>query len=317
MKKLMIFLLILTLLIPSVALAQGKSKTIVFIPKSTSATFYLFLVKGASDKAKELGYTIDYQGTSTESDLAGQVNLVRNIAASKPAGILLASLDAKALIPPIEEAIKNGVPVVMVDSGVDSDAPNASIITDNYDGGYQAGMLLAKMIDEKGTVANLGIQPGSTGGRARSDGFDDAIKQFPNIKLLPVQWTDADAAKSLNIASDLLTSNPDLNGFFSACAPTAVGIVQALNAKNLQKKVKVVTFDPSPEILPSFEEGAINAIIAQDPYQMGYQGVEFVDKIVKGETIEEKDIRIPVYIITPENYDAPETQKLLQTPDKF
>lgn len=316
MKKIIVLLLAMALFIPSSVLAQGNSKTIVFIPKSTSATFYLFLVKGASDKAKELGYTIDYQGTSTETDLAGQVNLVRNIAASKPAGILLAALDAKALIAPIEEAIQNGVPVVMVDSGVDSDAPNASILTDNYDGGYQSGKLLAKMIGEQGTVANLGIQAGSVSAQ-RSFGFNDAMQEFPNIKLLPVQWTDADAAKSLNIASDLLTSNPDLAGFFSACAPTAVGIVQALSARNMEKKVKVVTFDPSPEILPVFEEGMIHAVIAQDPYQMGYKGVEFIDKVVKGETIDEKDIQIPVYIITPENYDAPETQKLLQTPDKF
>jgi ribose transport system substrate-binding protein len=316
MKKILVLLLAMAILMPSGIWAQGKSKTMVFIPKSTSATYYLFLVKGASDKAKELGYQIDYQGTSTEADLAGQVNLVRNVVSSKPAGILLASLDTKALIAPIEEAIKNGVPVVMVDSGVDSDAPNASILTDNYDGGFQSGKLLAKMIGEKGTVANLGIQAGSVSAK-RSEGFNDAIKQFPNIKLLPVQWTDADAAKSLNIASDLLTSNPDLNGFFSACAPTAAGIVQALKAKNLDKKVKLVTFDPSPEILSFFEEGVIQAIIAQDPYQMGYKGVEFVDHIIKGAAIKEKNIQIPVYIITPENYKAPETQKLLQTPEKF
>ena len=81
--------------------AQEKSQgTIVFIPKSTSATFYLFLVKGAKDRAKELGYKIDYQGPATESEIASQVDLVRNITKSKPAGILLAALDSKGLIPP-------------------------------------------------------------------------------------------------------------------------------------------------------------------------------------------------------------------------
>jgi ribose transport system substrate-binding protein len=76
--------------------AQGANQgTIVFIPKSTSATFYLFLVKGAKDRAKELGYTIDYQGPASESEVASQVDLVRNITRSKPAGILLAALDSK------------------------------------------------------------------------------------------------------------------------------------------------------------------------------------------------------------------------------
>ena len=130
--------------------AQAANKgTIVFIPKSTSATFYLFLVKGAKDRAKELGYTIDYQGPANESEVASQVDLVRNITRSKPAGILLAALDSKGLIPPVEDADKAGVPVVMVDSGIDSDIPKASITTNNYQGGYQAGVQMAKAARRK------------------------------------------------------------------------------------------------------------------------------------------------------------------------
>ena len=141
------------LLFSSASSLFGQTKdqgTIVFIPKSTSATFYLFLVKGAKDRAKELGYTIDYQGPATESEIASQVDLVRNISRSKPAGILLAALDSKGLIPPVEEAMQNGVPVVMVDSGIDSDLPKASVTTDNYDGGFKAGLQMAKILGRKG-----------------------------------------------------------------------------------------------------------------------------------------------------------------------
>jgi ribose transport system substrate-binding protein len=137
------------------------------------------------------------------------------------------------------------------------------------------------------------------------------------MKVLPIQWTNADAATSLNIATDQLTGNPDLAGFFSACAPTAVGICQAIKAKGLEKKVKVVTFDPSPEILPLFESGVIQRIVAQDPYQMGYQGVGYIDKARKKEPIESKKVELPPVMIAPENYKSAEVQKLLQTPDKF
>jgi ribose transport system substrate-binding protein len=297
--------------------AQAKSQgTIVFIPKSTSATFYLFLVKGAKDRAKELGYNIDYQGPAVETEIASQVDLVRNITKSKPAGILLAALDSKGLIPPVEDAIKSGVPVVMVDSGIDSDLPKASVTSDNYDGGFKAGMELARVLGEKGLVANLGIQAGSVSSK-RSVAFNDAIAKFPNMKVLPVQWTNADAATSMNIASDLLNGNPNIAGFFSACAPTAVGICQAIKAKGLEKKVKVVTFDPSPEILPLFQSGVIQAIIAQDPYQMGYQGVGYIDQARKQEAIVKKKIELPPVLITPENYNSATVQKLLQTPEKF
>jgi ribose transport system substrate-binding protein len=296
--------------------APADKGEIVFVPKSTSATFYLFLVKGAQDKAKELGYTIDYQGPATEADIASQVDLVRNLTKKKPAGILLAALDSQALIPPVEEAMAAGVPIAMVDSGIDSDAPIASIITDQYAGGWMAGEEMAKLLSEKGLVANLGIQAGSVSA-GRSVGFAEAIAQYPDMEVLETQWTDADAAKSLNIATDLITGNPDIVGFFSAAAPIAVGIAQAVKAKGLEDQVQIITFDPSPEVLPLFDEGTIDAIIAQDPYRMGYEGVAAIDAYINGETIENPVQELEPVLITPENVDTPEVQALLQTPDKF
>jgi ribose transport system substrate-binding protein len=315
-KRKTIALTVLLLLAASLGGIYAQSKTIVFIPKSTSATFYLFLVKGAQDRAKELGYKIDYQGPSNEADMNSQVDLVRNITTKRPAGILLASLDSQALIPPVEAAVKAGVPVVMVDSGIDSDVPYGSITCDNYKGGYDAGVQLAKILGGKGLVANLGIQAGSISAQ-RSVGFNDAIKKYPGMKVLPTQWTNADAATSMNIATDVLTGNPNLAGFFSACAPTAVGIAQAVKAKGVDKKVKIVTFDPSPEILGMFDDGTISAIIAQDPYQMGYVGVGVIDQVIKGKKVDKKKVELAPVLITKENYNSSVVQKLLQTPDKF
>ena len=297
--------------------AEPESKgEIVFIPKSTSATFYLFLVKGAQDKANELGYTIDYVGPATEADIAAQVDLVRNITNGKPAGILLAALDSEALIPPVVEAMEAGVPVAMADSGINSDAPVASVITDQYAGGFMAGEEMARLLGEKGLVANLGIQAGSVSA-GRSVGFAEAIAQYPEMSVLETQWTDADAAKSLNIATDLLTANPDLAGFFSAAAPIAGGIAQAAIAKGVDKELVIITFDPSPEILPLFDDGTIHAIIAQDPYKMGYEGVAAIDAYINGQPLEVKSVELAPVLITPENVESAEVQALLQTPDKF
>jgi len=297
----------------------AKSKTIVFIPKSTDVTYWLFLRKGAADKAKELGYTVSYQGVSRESDVTGEVNLVRNTVTSRPAGILCAATDAQALVPPIEEGIKAGTPIIMVDSGVNSDAPLASITTDNFNGGYQLGKVLANLIGGKGKVINLGITAGSQTGRERDQGFLAAMKENPDITVLPTQWTSAEAATAMNDTTDLLNSNPDVNGIYSAAAPMAVGAAQALKAKSLDKKVNLVTFDPSPEVIPLFEDKTIQAIAAQNPYQMGYQGVTMLDTVIKGGTIppDKKKIQIPVVIITPDNYKSPDVQKLMQTPGTF
>lgn len=322
MKKGLILFLMITLLAGAVTMSgfasgrQEESNTIVFIPKSTSATFYLFLLQGAKDKAEELGYEIQYAGPSTEADINAQVDFVRNVAARKPAGILLAALDTEALIPPVEEAIEAGVPVVMVDSGIDSRAPYGNFVTDQYAGGYMAGEEMARILGEEGLVANLGIQAGSISAQ-RSVGFADAIAEYPDMEVLETQWTNADAATSLNIASDILTGNPDIKGFFSAAAPIAIGIAQAVKGKGMEDQVDIITFDPSPETLPLFEDGTIDAIIAQDPYQMGYRGVEVVH-LVRTDALDEKQyVELPPVLITPENYNQPEIQELVQTPDKF
>lgn len=320
LSVLMVFALLSGCVAPTPAVEQPAAEPeskgeIVFIPKSTSATFYLFLVKGAQDKAKELGYTIDYLGPATEADIAAQVDLLRTVTKKKPAGILLAALDSEALIPPVEEAMAAGVPVVMVDSGINSDVPVASIITDQYAGGFMAGEEMARLLGEKGLVADHGIQAGSVSA-GRSKGFQEAIAQYANMQALETQWTDADSTKSMNITSDELTGHPDLAGVFNACAASA-GDAEAVKAKDLAGKVKIVAFDPSPEVLPLFDEGTIQAIIAQDPYQMGYQGVAALVAFINGETIENPNIELPPVLITPENYDTPEVQALLQTPDKF
>ncbi len=298
----------------------GESKTIVFIPKSTNTTFFLFLRKGAADRAQELGYTVDYQGVASESEVMGQVNLFNNIAATRPAGILCAAIDAKAMQPAVKAAIDAGIPVVMVDATIeDKTIPVANITADNYQGGQLGAELLAKLLDGKGKVANLGISAGSHTGLERSQGFIDGLAKYPGMSVLPVQWTEADPARSLNVTTDLLNGNPDLAGVYGAAAAMGVGAAQAVKARGLDKQIKIVHFDPSPEVLPLFEQGTIQAIVSQDPYQMGYRGVDIVHRFLQGETIpeSEKNVQIPTVGITPENYNNPEIQALLQTPDKF
>ena len=179
-----------------------------------------------------------------------------------------------------------------------------------------AGEEMARLLGEEGLVANLGIQAGSVSA-GRSEGFADAIAQYPNMSVLETQWTDADAARSLNIATAHLTPHPALAGIFSDAAPIAVGIAQAAKPKGVDKEIKIVTFYPSPEILPLFDDGTIQAIIAQDPYQMGYQGVTAVDAFLAGEPIEEPNLELAPVLVTPENVDSDVVRARLQTPDKF
>jgi ABC-type sugar transport system substrate-binding protein len=297
------------------AIEPGSMGRIVFIPKSTDVSYWLWVKAGVEARAALLGYSTDYQGVPREIDIAQQGDLVRNVAAAKPAGIVMAATDAEALVAPVEEAIASGVPVVMVDSGVNSDAPYATITTDNLGAAAEGARVLAELIGETGKVGNLGILAGSQTGSERDQGFLDEIAKYPNIEVLPTQFTGCDPSKALNAATDLLTANPDIVGFYSACGPNGLGIAQAVKALGLEGKVKIVTFDPNPEVTPLFEDGTISAMIAQNPFAMGLQGVDAIDALVKGYAIRQKNVAIPVVIITPENYNTPEIQALVTPPE--
>jgi ribose transport system substrate-binding protein len=297
-----------------VSWSAGAEKTAVFIPKSTNSTFWLALLKGAQDAGKKLGYKVLYQGVAEQTDIAGQVNVVNDMVSRKVSGILIAATDAKALAPAVENAIKKGVPVITVDSGVDSDAPYAYIATDNIGAAKLAADTLAGLINSKGVVGDIGITAGSVTGRQREDGFVSRMKEkYPGIRVIAVQYAACDPAKALNIASDMLTGNPTLNAFYGACDGAGTGAAQVVKQRKLKGKIKTVAFDVSPEEFQLFLDGYVDALIVQDPYSMGYTGMQDLDKVVKGGHIDQKTVQIPAVVVSKANLKQSKIQTLLKT----
>ena len=294
--------------------SAGAEKTAVFIPKATNSTFWLALLKGAQDAGKKLGYKVLYQGVADQTDIAGQVNIVNDMVSRKVSGILIAATDAKALAPAVESAIKKGVPVITVDSGVDSDAPYAYIATDNLGAAKVAADTLATLINSKGVVGDIGITAGSVTGRQREDGFVARMKEkYPGIRVLAVQYAACDPAKALNIATDMLTGNPTLNAFYGACDGAGTGAAQLVKQRQLKGKIKTVAFDVSPDEFQLFLDGYVDAMIVQDPYTMGYTGMEDLDKVVKGGHIDKKIIQIPAVVVSKANLKESKVQSLLKS----
>jgi ribose transport system substrate-binding protein len=298
--------------------AQSKDpanaeRTLVWIPKTTNSTFWLAVWEGTKKAAGELGYKeVLYKGTPSQTDIAGQVNLVNDMVSRKVAGVLIAATDAKALAPPVEKAIAAGVPVVTLDSGVDSQKPYAYIATDNIAAARTAADVVAGLVGGKGIVGDIGITAGSQTGREREEGFVKRMKEkFPGVKVLPVQYTGCDPAKSLNIATDMLTGNPTLVGFYGACDGPGTGIGQLVKQRQLKGKIKSVAFDVSPDQFLLFLDGYLDALIVQDPFQMGYRGVYAIDQVIHKQPVKDKLVAIPAKVVTLKNIGQPEIYDLL------
>ncbi len=309
-----LFCFILLLLLTSYVFASGQqgasvpnesgnpnsTKTLVFIPKATSSQFWVAIWDGAKKAAEELGYKeVRFLGVSSAADVTGQINIFSDVVTSRPDGILVAVNDQKSLKKPIEDALSSGVPIITVNSGVDSDAVLAHVATDNYQAGVLAADTLAKLIGGKGLVIDIGIDAASETGRLRENGFRDRItKAYPDIKVLPVQYANGDVAKAMNVASDLLTGNPEVVGIYSAQDAGGTGAAQVLKQQDIKRKVKLVSFDSSPDEFKLFLDGYIDALIVQDPFMQGYQGVYALDDVINNKITEKQFFETPAKAIT-------------------
>jgi ribose transport system substrate-binding protein len=291
----------------------NANRTLVFIPKSTNSQFWVAIWDGAKQAGRELGYKeVLFQGVASLSDVIGQINLFNDVVTSRPAGIIVAVTDSKSLKGPIEKAIDSGVPVVTVNSGVDSPKVYAHVATDNYEAGAMAADKLAELIDKKGLVADIGIDAGSETGREREAGFRDRMtKAYPQVKVLPVQYSAGDVSRAMNITSDLLTGNPGIVGIFCAQDNGGTGAAQILKQRRVKDKVKLVAFDASPDEFQLFLEGYFDGLILQDPFMQGYQGIYAIDAVINNTPLPQKWFKTPTKTITKGNMTEPETYDLL------
>ena len=292
----------------------GGKRTIAVIPKGVSHFFWQSVHAGAESAAKELGVEITWNGPAQETDYTGQSNIVEDAINRRVDGIVLAPTHKDALTPVVERAAREGIPVTIMDSGIGTDKYVSYVATDNRQGGSVAAERLGERLGGKGKIAILGVKAGSVSTDEREQGFQDTIKQkYPGIEIVAFQYGESDRAKSLDRATDILTAHPDLNGFFASNESSTVGAVQAIKQKGLAGKVILVGFDSSPNLIDDLRAAAIDSLVLQNPFKMGYEAVKAMVAKLNGQE-PPKRVDTGVKLLTKENIDTPEMQQLLKAP---
>jgi ribose transport system substrate-binding protein len=292
----------------------GNKRVIAVIPKGVSHLFWQTVHAGAEAAGKEAGVEIRWKGPAQETDYSGQINIVEDAINSRVDGIVLAPTHKDSLIPIVERAQKENIPVCIFDSGIGTDKYTSYIATDNRKGGSQAAERLAEKIGGKGKIAILGVKAGSVSTDEREQGFQDTIKEkFPGIEVVAFQYGESDRAKSLDRAMDILTAHPEIIAFFASNESSTVGVVQAIKQKGLGGKIILVGFDSSPNLIDDLKAGAIDSLVLQNPYKMGYEAVKAMVAKLNGQE-PPRLIDTGVKLLTKDNLDTPEMQELLKTP---
>jgi len=318
MKKtcsLILLLLALTLHFLSAAGCGGKRPSrarIAVIPKGTTFTFWQAVYSGAKAAGNEFGYEISFNGPERETDRERQIQIIEDFIVQGVDGIVLAPLDRKALVPSVLKLAGLKIPCVIIDSDIETDRYITFAATVNYDGGVLAARRMGAVLGGKGRILVLKYTQGSGSTTDRENGFIDTIgKEFPGIRIVDTRYALDTVETALQATEDLLTRNSDVQGLFAPNISSSVGALRALLSQK-RTEVKMVGFDAEKALVEAVRAGQIDALVVQNPYRMGYEGVKAVVDHLKGKTVP-KRIDTGVKVITQANMNDPDVKDLLNS----
>lgn len=301
--------------------ASGDRLTIAVIPKGTTHEFWKSIHAGAVKAARELqsegtSVQVIWKGPLREDDREQQVQVVEGFTAQGLDGLVLAPLDDRALVRPVEEAKQAGVPTVIIDSDLQTEDFVSFVATDNTKGGQLAADRMGELLGGKGNVLVLRLQEGSASTTQRENGFLERIRsKYPGIQVVSSDQYAGSTRETAKRASENLLNRfgADIHGIFTPNESTTDGMLLALQDVGKAGQVKLVGFDASPSMVAALRSGQIHGLVVQNPMRMGYLGVKTMVAHLKGQPVERR-IDTGVVIVTPDRVDAPEVQELLHPP---
>jgi ribose transport system substrate-binding protein len=291
--------------------AAAKSGTVTFIQGVAGDPFYQTMACGAEAEAKAIGVKLNVQG-ATNWDVSLQTPIVQSVIAAKPDVMFIAPNDATAMIAPLKQAVAAGIKVGTVDTSItDTSVPSFSISTDNVAGGAAAADALAKLVGEKGSVLLVGEQPGVTTAVQRGQGFRDELKKYPNIKYVGNIFTNASGVSSIAaLVSSKIAATPDLVGIFALATDQSEGANNAVRAAGKAGKIKVVGFDAGPTQVEQLKQGVVQALVAQQPAEIGKDAVDDASALINGKSVE-AHTGTGSAVVTADNMNDPAYSKYL------
>lgn len=290
---------------------RSPRKVIGVVPKATSHLFFLSVHAGVDQAARDLHVDALWNGPNDETEYERQIQIVDAMIARQVEALAISATDERALVAPLERAIRAGIPVTVFDSAVNIDNYVSFIATDNYGAGCTAARTLAGLLGGRGKVGMVMQKPGGTSTELRERGFDATLaKEFPVVKIAARQFGMADPARSRAAAENILTAHPDLAGMFASSEASSLGCISAIRSRGLSGKLRLITFDFSKTHVEALQDGTADVMLVQDPFRIGYEAVRSLAEKLNGGS-PPKRMELPARVIAKTDLDNPEVKALL------
>lgn len=276
-----------------------------YIPGDTTNPFYVSMKFGAEESAEKLGVELIWRGAE-QWDYVKQIQIVKGLVAEKVDAIIISPSHATELAAPLQQAMEAGIPVFTVDTNVsDASAYIANVATDNVQGGRNAADILAELIGRKGKVALITSKQGASSIVDRQKGFLEQIRKYTNIEVAATEYSEGQMEPATQKTEAILLGNPDLAGIFATDLVIGTGVAQALKNKQVQDRVKIVSYDASPETVAALRDNVIQAVISQKPAELAKVTMQMAYDYLNGKRNMRKFTVLDNIPVTQESIDLP------------
>ncbi|HHW01088.1 MAG TPA: substrate-binding domain-containing protein [Clostridiaceae bacterium] len=286
-----------------------KPKVLVLV-KSSGSKFWQTVFAGAKVAANEYNIDLQLSAPESEKDYETQNEMMEKAIEDKVDAIVFSACDFDNSVEVAERAIDSGIPIIIIDSQINTDKVLCTIGTDNVEAGRMAGRTLIEYMNGKAKVGVINFEKGSANAMQREQGFIESMKGYNEMVIADIRYSYSNAESPKKATIDMLRDHPDINAIATFNEWTTIGVANAIDELGLKDQITVVGFDNNPESIKMLEDGVIDALIVQNPFAMGYLGVQYAIQAIKNKNNFE-DVDTGTVVINRENMYNIENQKLL------
>ncbi len=291
-------------------LRDNHERHIDLIVKMNHGDYWSTLRMGAEVAAKEFNIHLRFLAPPNEDDIQGQINLVNESIQKQPDALLLAASDYMKLAQVTDRAAYHNIPIISIDSEVGSARVNSYIGTNNYEAGQRAAERMIRLLGGRGKIAVMNFVKEARNANQREEGLLDYVARYPNVQILDIAYCQSSREIASAMTRDWLRDYPDLDGIITLNAEASIGVGRVVKEAGLGGMVKVVAFDSPQETMEMLQDGTLQALVVQNPFNIGYLAVQYAVELIEGRKIADR-IDTGIKVIDLENMLWPENQKLL------
>lgn len=294
------------------ATAATEQHAVALVAKSTQTEFWLSVFAGAEAAATEYNLKLTITGPETEEDYEAQNRMVADAVAAGAEALVFSAIDYENNASAIDDAARAGVKIVAIDSSVASEMVSTYIGTDNYAAGRMAAQAALERVEGELTVGIVNYDISSANGQEREHGAVDLLQESGRAEVAAVINTLAEAGQAKEDTEAMLAEHPEINVLLAFNEPTSVGAAEAVKELGLSESVFLVGFDSNVATVDGLQDGCVDALVVQNPYAMGYLGVESAYKLLAGQGDSlEKTVDTSTQVVDRENIFTMDSQKAL------